>query len=156
MIKREEIINGCRLILADALEIMPQLEEVDAVITDPVWPNCPAGLLHGSENPDDLFRRFCNNLPFLELRQLVIVMRNDSDPRFLRHIPEQFKFQQIAWIQYAMPGYLGRVLGGNETAYVFGDAVKSAPGRRVIPSVSPKAQPSDRPPNGHPCSRAQV
>jgi hypothetical protein len=83
-------------------------------------------------------------------------MRNDSDPRFLGPIPSRFEFIQIMWCQYAMPGFLGRVLGGNETVYVYGTPVPSRPGRRVIPSVSPKAQPRDRPPNGHPCSRALI
>ncbi len=92
----------------------------------------------------------------LTVRQIVIVLRNDSDPRFLRHVPGHWPFQPVAWCQYVMPGYLGRILGGNECAYVFGKPVKSAPGRRVIPSISSKAQPSDRPPNGHPCSRALV
>ncbi|RJP47930.1 MAG: site-specific DNA-methyltransferase [Anaerolineaceae bacterium] len=83
-------------------------------------------------------------------------MRNDSDPRFLACVPGRFEFIQVMWCQYAMPGYLGRVLGGNETVYVYGTPIISQNGRRVIPSVSPKAQPGDRPPNGHPCSRALV
>ncbi|MPZ58454.1 MAG: hypothetical protein GEU91_18570 [Rhizobiales bacterium] len=83
-------------------------------------------------------------------------MRNDSDPRFLACMPGRFEFIQVMWCQYAMPGYLGRVLGGNETVYVYGTPIESQEGRRVIPSVSPKAQPGDRPPNGHPCSRALI
>jgi len=138
----------------DCLELMADLAP-DVIITDPVWPNCPAGLIPGSENPDALFERFCEKIP-ASVRQIVIVMRNDSDPRFLRHIPKRWKFQQVGWCQYAIPSYLGRVLGGNECAYVFGTPVKSAPGRRLISSISPKAQPSDRPPNGHPCSRALI
>jgi site-specific DNA-methyltransferase (adenine-specific) len=138
----------------NCLALLPSLTP-DVIITDPVWPNCPAGLIPGSEDPDGLFRDFCELIPST-VRQIVIILRNDSDPRFLRHIPPNWPFQQLAWCQYVMPGYLGRILGGNECAYVFGKPVKSAPGRRVIPSISPKAQPSDRPPNGHPCSRALV
>lgn len=146
-------IGSCTYYCGDAIEIMPSLQ-VDAVITDPVWPNCPAGLISGSDDPDGLFSRFCAALP--NLRQLVVVLRNDSDPRFLRHVPARLPFQQLAWLQYVMPGYLGRVLGGNECAYVFGRPVKCQVGRKVIPSMSPKSQPSGRPPNGHPCSRALV
>jgi site-specific DNA-methyltransferase (adenine-specific) len=138
----------------DCLAILPHLSGVDAVITDPVWPNCPPGLLAGSDDPDALFAAFCEVLP--DLRQIVVCLRNDCDPRFLRHVPKRLKFQQVAWCQYVMPGYLGRVLGGNECAYVFGTPVARVDGRKVIPSVSPKAQPSDRPPVGHPCSRAVV
>ena len=32
---REERIGDCRLILGDCLEVMPTLEPVDAVVTDP-------------------------------------------------------------------------------------------------------------------------
>jgi site-specific DNA-methyltransferase (adenine-specific) len=34
---REEIIGDCRLILGDCLEVMPTLEPVDAVVTDPPY-----------------------------------------------------------------------------------------------------------------------
>ncbi len=153
--KRKEQIGDCTLYLGDAIGIMPTLESYEVIITDPVWPNCPAGLIEGHDRPYELFSDFCNVIP-TDLRQLVIVMRNDCDPRFLSPVPRRLRFQQVAWCQYVMPGYLGRVLGGNETVYAFGEAVKSAPGRRVIPSLSPKAQPDDRPPNGHPCSRALV
>lgn len=145
--------GSVQLYLADARSVLRGVLP-DAVITDPVWPNCPAGLLQGSDDPDGLFKAFCDSLP--AVRQLVVCLRNDSDPRFLRHVPQSLPFQQVAWCQYVMPEYLGRVLGGNECAYVFGTPVEVAPGRRVIPSVSPKAQPSDRPPNGHPCSRALI
>jgi hypothetical protein len=151
----KETIGNCTLYLGDALDLLKVLTGIQAIITDPVWPNCPTGLLAGWEDPDGLFADFCQSLP-AELRQLVVCMRNDSDPRVLRHVSDRLPFQQMAWCQYVMPGYLGRVLGGNETAYVFGKPVRSSPGRRVIPSVSPKAQPGDRPPNGHPCSRALI
>ena len=35
--KREEIIGDCRLLLGDCLEIMPHLDKVDAVVTDPPY-----------------------------------------------------------------------------------------------------------------------
>ena len=37
MIKREEIIGDCRLILGDCREILPLLPKVDAVVTDPPY-----------------------------------------------------------------------------------------------------------------------
>lgn len=127
----------------------------EVLIADPVWPNTPPDLIVGHEDPAGLLGQMFASLQELP-RQAVIVLRNDSDPRFLNSVPLDLPFQQVAWLQYVMPGYLGRVLGGNECAYVFGSPVKSQPGRRVIPSIAPKAQPSDRPPNGHPCSRALV
>ena len=154
---REEILGDgqVRLILGDCREVLPTLGKVDAVVTDPVWPNVPAGLIAGSDHPYELFAEFCGLIPPC-VKRLAIEMRNDSDPRFLACIPGRFDFIQVMWCQYAMPGYLGRVLGGNETVYVYGSPIISQEGRRVIPSVSPKAQPGDRQPNGHPCSRALV
>lgn len=148
------IIGNATLYLGDCLDILGEMGRIDAVVTDPVWPGCPEGLVQGSEDPEGLFEAFCDILP--PVRQLVVEMRNDSDPRMLRFVPRRLPFQQVVWCQYVMPGFLGRVLGGNECAYVFGEPVARAEGRKVIPSVSPKAQPSDRPPNGHPCSRALV
>ena len=137
---------------ADCREILPSIE-ADVIITDPVWPNCPEGKITGHERPYDLFAEFCELIP-PSVRRLVVELRNDCDPRFLGPVPERLKFLQAMWLQYVMPGYLGRVLGGNELAYVFGQPIVVAEGRRVIPSVSPKAQPGDRPNNGHPMSRA--
>ena len=142
------------LYLGDCREILPTLSGIDAVVTDPVWPNAPSGMFPGIKDPERLFGEIVDALPE-GVRQLVVCLRNDSDPRFLRSIPdERFPFQQVAWMQYVMPGYLGRILGGNECAYVFGRPVKSQEGRRVIPSVAPKAQISDRQGNPHPCPRA--
>jgi site-specific DNA-methyltransferase (adenine-specific) len=149
------IIGDCTLYLGDCRDILPTLRAVDAIICDPVWPNVPADLIAGSDRPFELFAEFCAVIPSSVCR-IAIEMRNDSDPRFLAPIPSRFEFIQVMWCQYAMPGYLGRVLGGNETVYVYGEPIRSQEGRRVIPSVSPKAQPGDRPPNGHPCSRALV
>lgn len=155
MSARVERIGDAELWLGDCREVLPTLTGVDAVVTDPVWPNVPAGLIEGSDRPFQLFAEFCSLIPDT-VRRIAIEMRNDSDPRFLACVPGRFGFIQVMWCQYVMPGYLGRVLGGNETVYVFGTPVVSQEHRRVIPSVSPKAQPGDRPPNGHPCSRALV
>lgn len=37
MIRREEVIGDCRLILGDCLEVLPTLGPVDAVVTDPPY-----------------------------------------------------------------------------------------------------------------------
>lgn len=53
MIKREEIIGDCRLILGDCLEVMPMLDKFDAVITDPPYGianKWKGGRGHGWEN----------------------------------------------------------------------------------------------------------
>lgn len=62
--------------LGDCLEYMRDGIEVDTVITDPVWPNCPAGLLPGCDNPLHLLR---DALDMIQAKRVVIVMRHDSD-----------------------------------------------------------------------------
>ena len=142
-----------RVLAGDCREILPTIEHADVVITDPVWPNCPPGLLDGSDRPCALLREALELIPET-VKRLVIVLRSDSDPRFLQAVPDRWPFFNAHWLQYVMPGYMGRKLGGNEIAYAFGDPVPSREGRRVIPSVAPKSQPGDRPRVGHPCSRS--
>jgi len=91
-------------------------------------------------------------LPVLPTRA-VIILRSDSDPRFLQAVPASLPFFRCQILPYVMPGYIGRKLGGDEIAYCFGVPIPSAPGQRVIPGMAPKAQPGQRAANGHPCSR---
>jgi site-specific DNA-methyltransferase (adenine-specific) len=146
--------SGITIYHGDCREILPTLRP-DAIITDPVWPNCPPGKITGHDRPYELFIDFCDALPASVMR-LAVELRNDCDPRFLYPVPTRLKFLQVMWCRYAMPGYLGRVLGGNECVYVFGHPIVSVEGRRVVPSISPIAQPRDRPANGHPMSRALI
>lgn len=146
---------GITIYHGDCREILEMIEPTPVIITDPVWPNCPPGKITGHDRPYELFDEFCGLITEATYR-LVVVMRNDCDPRFLAPVPSRLRFLQVMWCQYVIPGYLGRVLGGNECAYVFGRPIRFCEGRQVIPSVSPKAQPGDRPANGHPMSRALV
>lgn len=146
---------ACKIITGDCRTVLPNIEHADVVITDPVWPNCPPGLLVGADRPAALFAEAVALLP-KSVRALVVILRSDSDPRFLSSIPERWPFICMQAMSYAVPMYLGRVLGGTEIAYCFGRPVPVRDGRRVIPMWGPKAQPRDRPANRHPCSRAMV
>lgn len=151
---RIERIGGATLYLGDCREILPKLNGSPVLVTDPVWPNAPAGSVPGSGDPWRLWADFWSVMP--PVNRAVVTMRCDSDPRFLNAVPEHFPFFRSIQMPYVMPGYLGRVLGGDETAYWFGSPPRSAPGRRVVPGRAPAAQPHDRRSNGHPMSRAQV
>lgn len=144
-----------QIITGDCREVLPTIAHADAVITDPVWPNCPPGLLAGHDRPAELFAEAMALLP-AGVKRLVVILRSDSDPRFLQAVPAKWKFICMQTMAYSVPMYLGRVLGGTEVAYCFGEPVTFRKGRQVIPMWGPKAQPRDRPPNGHPCSRARV
>lgn len=139
--------------LGDCRTILPMLPAVDTIITDPVWPNCPAGLLAGADDPSSLFAEAA---AMFRARRLVVILRSDSDPRFLQGVPPAWPFFRLQVLPYVMPGYIGRKLGGDELAYCFGEPIPSAPHQRVIPGYAPKAQPADGTANGHPCSRALV
>jgi len=144
--------EGHRIFLGDCREILPQLEPCAVVITDPVWPNCPPDLLAGAQDPVGLFTGMVASL--LELpRRLVVVMRSDSDPRFLSAVPAALPFFRCQILPYVVPGYIGRKLGGDEIAYCFGEPIASAEGQRVIPGRGPSAQPNGRAAGGHPCAR---
>jgi len=140
------------IITGDCREVLPSITG-DVCITDPVWPNCPPNLLVGWDRPVELFRESLEAMPEC-VRRLVVVLRSDSDPRFLTSVSPRWKFICLQAMSYAVPMYLGRVLGGTEIAYCFGEPPPVRPGKRVIPMWGPKAQPRDRSPNGHPCSRA--
>jgi hypothetical protein len=144
-------IGASTLFLGDCREVLGSLQ-ADVMMTDPVWPNAPLGMFPDVPDPELLLTQTLAVMPWLE--RAVVVLRSDSDPRFLRAVPERLPFFLAQVLQYVMPSYIGRKLGGNEIAYSFGAPAKSEPGRRVIPGMSPKIQPKGRAANGHPCSRA--
>jgi site-specific DNA-methyltransferase (adenine-specific) len=146
-----------RLYLGDCLEILKDLEtgSVDAVITDPVWPNCPEGRLPGADGHQvELLRAALEMLS--GAKRVVVILRADSDPRFLAAIPERWPFCRLQVLPYAVPGYLGRYLGGMEVAYCFGEPIPFGPGQHVIPGMAPAVTTprARRAYNGHPCPRA--
>lgn len=149
---RVEHIGNATLFLADARDVLPTLS-ADVILTDPVWPNCPPDSVPGSDRPWQLWAEACAVMP--TVKRILTVMRCDSDPRFLQHLPPLPFFRCVS-LPYAIPGYLGRCLGGDEIAYWLGSPIVPAPGRRLIPGRAPSAQPGQRPPNGHPMSRAQT
>lgn len=146
------IIGSATLYQCDAREIAGLLPKADAIITDPVWPNCPEGLLPGADGDQQNLLRAV--LAHLEAATLVILMGYNSDPRFLSVVPARWPYIRSQQLPYAMPGYAGRLLAGDEIAYVFGAIPQGTgviPGRaRVV--VSPKATRS----TGHPCPRADL
>jgi len=128
------------------------LHQCDTVITDPVWPNCPPGLLAGADGRQDKLLK--KALSRIDCRTVVIILGFDSDPRFLSAVPTHLPYIRSQQLPYAMPGYRGRLLGGDEIAYIFGEIPK---GNGVIPGrlrteTRPKAQRS----TGHPCPRSDT
>ena len=140
-------IGNATLYQADCRDVLPAA--ADCVVTAPVWPNCPPGLLAGSERPHELLSEA---LALIQAATVVIVMGFDSDPRFLSSVPSRWPFIRSQQLPYAVPSYAGRLLRGDEVAYAFGAIPK---GKGVIPGraravSTPKASRA----TGHPCPRA--
>lgn len=155
--KRE--IGNATLYLGNCLEVLPHLPKADAVITDPVWPNLPhtrdrIAWEGWPEVPDAaaLLEQMFGALVELPKRA-VIVLRNDSDPRFLTSVPLALPFFRTQILPYVLPSYIGRKLGGDELAYSFGAPILPYPrGKHLMSGRADPAQPVKA--NGHPCSRS--
>src|SRR5678816_1020832 len=74
------------LYCGDSRELIPQLPDFGAVITDPVWPNATA-VLAGTDDPEGLLRDVLKLLVGRALR-VVIQLGRDSDPRSLDAVPD--------------------------------------------------------------------
>jgi site-specific DNA-methyltransferase (adenine-specific) len=153
------VIGSATLYLGDCREILPALDPVDALVTDPVWPNVPntrdrAAWEGWPDVPDAaaLLAQMFAAMPVLPKRA-VIVIRNDSDPRFLCAVPPALLFYRTQILPYVLPSRIGRKLGGDELAYGFGEPILPYPeGKHLMSGRADPAQPLKA--NGHPCSRS--
>jgi len=129
---------GITIYHGDCREIMPQLDLVKAVITDPPWPNCKVQFAGG--DPFTLFREAAHLMPVL-CNRLVVHLGCDTDPRFLAAVPAALPFLRVCWLEYARCSYKGRLLYGSDVAYVYGEWPPARPGAMVLPGkvVSPRA-----------------
>ena len=116
----------------DCREILPQLERVDLVLTDPVWPNSTPELI-GADRPYELFTEAAQLFPAVTDRAIVHLGCN-SDPRILFGMPPGLPFFRVCWLEYARPHYMGNLLYTGDVAYAFGRfACPTHIGHRVIP-----------------------
>lgn len=145
------VIGDAELWHGDCREVLQDVV-CDTVLVDPVWPRCPTQTIAGSDRPYELWAEVCAALPMH--RRIVVVMRSDCDPRFLQPTPGAFFRAMI--LPYVIPGYLGRALGGDEIAYWFGECIKTAKGRMVVPGRAPLAQPGFKGGGDHPMMRAPI
>ncbi len=141
---------GITIYNADCRELLPGLSPVDAVITDPVWPNAVREL-DGSDDPAGLFAQAAAFFPRL-CRRAVVQLGCDSDPRFLAGMPAELPFFRTCWLEYVFPHHKGRLLYTSDVAYVFGEPPESKPGAHVMPGRCIQNDAAKRP-SGHPCPR---
>ena len=131
---KKEIIGNCELYLGDCLEIIPQVtSSVDAVVTDPVWPNNSVEEFAHIE-PYDLFKNAWKLVErtdrMFDLKRAIIQLGCDSNPSILFHI--LLPFFRIVWLEYAVPGHKGRLLNSGDVAYLYGVPPKAIPGKKLI------------------------
>lgn len=118
---------GITIYHGDARNLLAELES-ESIITDPVWPN--GGKVFVGI---DAWQLFADVLGIARARRLVIHLGCNSDPRFLRGVPQQFPFFRVCHLEYARVGYIGRLLYTADAAYVFGEPPDSKPGATVLP-----------------------
>lgn len=133
--------------LADMAARLPVLE-VDAIVTDPVWPNATVPL-PGSEDPYGLFERFVAAIP-PSVKRAAVILGADSDPGMLAPLQERLPFFRVCVLEYAKPVYKGRMLNGFDVAYFYGEPPK---GTGVIPGRAIYTQGLPRRSDLHPCPR---
>jgi hypothetical protein len=128
---RTEIIGKATLHLADCRDVLHMLNAEDVIVTDPPWDQAK-GII-GADDPRGLFASVA---PFLTTAKLVAVQLGCyTDPCFLEPLASHMRYLHTCWLRYIPPSYNGRVLVDADVAYVYGAAPKSAPGRRVLPSM---------------------
>ena len=131
--------GGVSVFLGDCREILPLLPAADAIITDPVWPD--AGELAKLEGADRAQALFAEAGALFRANRVVVQIGCDTDPRFLQAIPATWPFVRVCWLQYAMPGYKGRLLYSGDVAYVFGTPPSAKPGRHLMAGQCMSARP---------------
>ena len=131
---RREIIGNCELYLGDCLEILPDIGAIYdpfasiTLITDPVWPNNSVPEFAHIE-PYELFNKAWQHINDC-VERAVIQLGCDSSPDIL--IPITLPFFRVAWLEYALPGYKGRLLYSGDVAYMFGKPPKAVLGKKLI------------------------
>ena len=112
----------------DARTLVPRLGKFDAIITDPIWPNCEH-IFPGVDAGELLNAALRHS----DATRVVIHLGMNSDPRFLQAVPERWRYLRTCYLEYALVGYLGRLLRDADVAYVFGPPPPSKEGARCMP-----------------------
>ena len=144
---------GVTIYCGDALEILPYLNPVDVVITDPVWPRTKNASMAGDLGPWELFTRAVK-LITPKTKRLIVILGCDSDPRFLKTVPAELPYLVTCWLRRIPPVMKGNIVFGAEVAYVFGQPFPWEHTKRILTTECFAVSRGRRDfGNDHPCPR---
>jgi site-specific DNA-methyltransferase (adenine-specific) len=126
--KRKETIGNAVLYLGDCLEILPTLEKVDAVITDPPWGETHKDLYAGNRGFD---LKAALRLAFSRLNdrgRMAVIFGCTTPPLEL-----EFPFVRRCYLRRAIAVPRGRVLYSGEFVDVYGSRANYPNGWSVLP-----------------------
>lgn len=152
---------GITLYHGDARDVLPAIRDrvhCEAVVVDPPWPlrqgikkRTAIPKIQGVERADELFGEVAPLLP--PVSRIVVHLGPGSDPRILRHIPDDMAFIRVVDLPYVPVSRRGPLLVGSDQAYIFGSWPKLVRPARVLPGRGPLAIPQRRWRGEHPCPR---
>lgn len=145
--------HGIYLYHGDSLEIMRDMEPgvVDAVVTDPVWPDNAVPEFSGFD-PVALCQGAMTQASRISKR-IAVHLGCDTSPQHL-FTTISLPFFRVAWLRYSRPGYKGRLLNASDVAYLWGAPPASRKGAHIIPGEVCKSKAVGRI-TPHPCERSQ-
>ncbi len=110
-----------KLYIGDSRDILPRIKDkFEAIITDPVWPNVPKGLIKGSKDPLYLFNQVSKY--FIDLSNCVMIQLGcNCDIRFLNGIPSELEYFRTCWLGYSDVNKKKGVLIDSNVLYIFGE-----------------------------------
>ena len=116
--------DGITIYFGDCRDILPKLEAVDLVMTDPPWVNLTDGM--NTNEPYQLFAEMSELCFPSKSSRAVIILGCDTDPRMVS--PIRLPFFDLCWIKRVPVSFKGPKFIGADVAYIFGD-FKSPTGR---------------------------
>ena len=141
--------NGITLYCADCVEVLPLLGPLESVITDPPWPGYEH--LFAIESAQKTFNAMIEALP--ETTRIAVQLACNIDPAFCASVSSKLPFFRSAGLEYARPGYCGRLLHTGDIGYLYGEPPPVRPGRKLIPGRCISNHNEGRETKEHPCPR---
>lgn len=139
-----------KVVCGDAVECLRSFPDksIDAVITDPPWPETAVDFGLSTEELNVLWSAVAAEICRVTDRACII-LGCDTDPAFLA--PITLPFFRVIWLRRIPPVYRGSLLYGSDVAYVYGHRNLGETGRVIGGEINSGLRP--RGDNPHPCFR---